>query len=96
MSPTLADASAAADDDDMQVGAMVDGAYSTGDAGAGGGALDSLIWHPSDTAVKPIVANRRIERLPEPRYDPKALPFTAMALQVRKAGCWGICCSASI
>ncbi len=25
--------------------------------------LDDLIWHPSDTAVKPIVANRRIGRV---------------------------------
>ncbi len=47
------------------------------------GTVEALIWHPSDSAVKPIVANRRIERLPEPRYDPKALSFTPMSLQVR-------------
>eukprot|EP00955_Chlamydomonas_euryale_P023544 248985-Chlamydomonas_euryale.AAC.1 len=40
------------------------------------------MWHPSDTAVKPIVANRRIERLPEPKFDAKALPFPALSLQV--------------
>ena len=45
-------------------------------------ALETLVWHPSDAAVKPIVANRRIERLPEPRYDPRALPFQPMSLQV--------------
>mmetsp|Transcript_37117 Transcript_37117/g.82576 ORF Transcript_37117/g.82576 Transcript_37117/m.82576 type:complete len:1288 (+) Transcript_37117:271-4134(+) len=43
--------------------------------------VEKLIWHPSDTAVKPIVANRRIERLPEPRFDAKSLPFPAMSLQ---------------
>jgi len=46
-------------------------------------ALESLVWHASDAAVKPIVANRRIERLPEPKFDAKALPFPAMSLQVR-------------
>ncbi|KAF5840559.1 hypothetical protein DUNSADRAFT_16357 [Dunaliella salina] len=44
-------------------------------------ALESLVWHASDAAVKPIVANRRIERLPEPKFDAKALPFPAMSLQ---------------
>ena len=34
-----------------------------------------LIWHASDSSVKPIVANRRIERLPEPKWDAEALPF---------------------
>lgn len=45
-------------------------------------ALEGLVWHASDAAVKPIVANRRIERLPEPKFEPKALPFPAMSLQV--------------
>ena len=45
-------------------------------------ALDALVWHASDAAVKPIVANRRIERLPEPKFEPKALQFPAMSLQV--------------
>lgn len=53
----------------------------TGIVMADGMSIDNLIWHASDTAVKPIVANRRIERLPEPRYDPRGLPFTAMSLQ---------------
>eukprot|EP00878_Enallax_costatus_P020942 GHUV01022155.1.p1 GENE.GHUV01022155.1~~GHUV01022155.1.p1 ORF type:complete len:723 (+),score=230.98 GHUV01022155.1:2317-4485(+) len=44
-------------------------------------AVLQLIWHPSDSAVKPIVANRRIERLPEVQYDPKALPFEPLNLQ---------------
>lgn len=42
--------------------------------------VELLIWHASDTAVKPIVANRRIERLPEPKYDAKALTFPALSL----------------
>jgi hypothetical protein len=41
----------------------------------------SLIWHPSDSAVKPIVANRRIERLAEPAWDAAALPFAPLTLQ---------------
>ncbi|KAL3147840.1 hypothetical protein ABBQ32_002563 [Trebouxia sp. C0010 RCD-2024] len=40
-----------------------------------------LIWHASDSSVKPIVANRRIERLPEPKWDAQALPFRPLALQ---------------
>ena len=40
--------------------------------------LASLVWHASDLAVKPIVANRRIERLPEPRWDPRAIPFAIL------------------
>eukprot|EP00198_Chlamydomonas_reinhardtii_P009635 XP_001698972.1 predicted protein [Chlamydomonas reinhardtii] len=42
--------------------------------------LEELIWHPSDTAVKPIVANRRIERLPDPRFDAASLPFKPWSL----------------
>ncbi|PNH11471.1 Serine/threonine-protein kinase ULK4 [Tetrabaena socialis] len=42
--------------------------------------MEELIWHTSDTAVKPIVANRRIERLPEPRYDAASLPFKPWSL----------------
>ncbi|KAK9856467.1 hypothetical protein WJX84_005420 [Apatococcus fuscideae] len=43
--------------------------------------LASLVWHASDLAVKPIVANRRIERLPEPRWDPRAIPFAILTMQ---------------
>ncbi len=50
--------------------------------GAGTSTMDALIWHASDSAVKPIVANRRIERLPELKWDAKALPFAPMSLQV--------------
>ncbi|GLC54130.1 hypothetical protein PLESTB_000827100 [Pleodorina starrii] len=42
--------------------------------------LEDLIWHASDTAVKPIVANRRIERLPEPRYDATGWTFKPLTL----------------
>lgn len=44
-------------------------------------AVLQLIWHPSDSAVKPIVANRRIERLPEVQYDGNSLPFEPLNLQ---------------
>eukprot|EP00798_Chlamydomonas_sp_ICE-L_P014436 gene14436-20443_t len=64
-------------DDDMEVVGPSIGAG----ADQGAGSIEALIWHLSDTAVKPIVANRRIERLPEPRFDAKALPFTAMTLE---------------
>lgn len=32
------------------------------------------MWHPSDSLVRPIVGNSRIERIPEPSWDPTALP----------------------
>uniref|UniRef100_A0A7S0S6G9 Protein kinase domain-containing protein n=1 Tax=Chlamydomonas leiostraca TaxID=1034604 RepID=A0A7S0S6G9_9CHLO len=57
-------------EDDMETGIKV----------TDGQALEGLIWHSSDSAVKPIVANRRIERLPEPRYEAKSLPFTPLSL----------------
>ena len=44
--------------------------------------LQELLWHSgSDSSVKPIVLNKRIEKQAEPRYEPKALPFAA---QVRE------------
>lgn len=42
--------------------------------------LESLVWHASDVMVKPIVGNRRIERLPELRFDSTSLPFPALTL----------------
>jgi serine/threonine-protein kinase ULK4 len=51
--------------------------------GQDSGAIEALIWHASDSTVKPIVANRRIERLPEPRYEARGLPFTPLSLTVR-------------
>jgi serine/threonine-protein kinase ULK4 len=41
-------------------------------------AVEDLIWHPSDSAVKPIVGNRRIERVAEPRWEARSLSFPAM------------------
>lgn len=52
-----------------------------GSKAAGSQGVEGLVWHSSDAAVKPIVANRRIERLPEPRFEPKGLPFTPLSLQ---------------
>ena len=48
-----------------------------------------LIWHASDSSVKPIVANRRIERLPEPKWDAQALPFKPLVgpCQLVHTGC---------
>ena len=43
--------------------------------------LDDVVWHASDMVVKPIVGNRRIERVPEPRWDPGQEPV-------------GVCCKA--
>ena len=53
-----------------------------------------LIWHASDSSVKPIVANRRIERLPEPKWDAHALPFKPLVgpcqtLQTGRFCPWG-------
>ncbi|PNW72926.1 hypothetical protein CHLRE_14g612000v5 [Chlamydomonas reinhardtii] len=71
---TAAAAGASAMDDDLLVetGPMVTDRDSA--------SLEELIWHPSDTAVKPIVANRRIERLPDPRFDAASLPFKPWSL----------------
>ena len=44
-------------------------------SGLAGPSAASLIWHATDSSVKPIVSNRRIERLPEPQWDPRLLPF---------------------
>ena len=38
-------------------------------------AVAEALWHPSDSMVKPIVHNRRIEPIPEVRVDVAALPF---------------------
>ena len=42
--------------------------------------LASLADHPSDSQVKPIVLNRRIEVTPEPHFDASALPFEALTV----------------
>ncbi len=44
--------------------------------------ITALIWHGSDLAIKPIMANRRIERLPEPRWDPRSIPFATLVMQM--------------
>jgi len=46
-----------------------------------GPSVEELIWHSTDSAVKPIVGNRKIERVPEPRWEARSLPFAAMSLQ---------------
>jgi len=50
-------------------------------------AVEDLIWHASDSAVKPIVGNRRIERVAEPRWEARSLSFPAMSLQEMLAAC---------
>ena len=42
--------------------------------------VEELLWHRSDQAVKPIVHNRRIEKVAEPTYARRLLPFRASAL----------------
>ena len=53
------------------------------DAELGSGALDPLgnVFHASDLSVRPIVGNRRIEKIMDPRYDRQGLPFTPLTLQ---------------
>ena len=50
------------------------------DAGAALESIASLMHHATDSAIKPIVLNRRIEVLPEPMYDPAGLPFPALTV----------------
>jgi len=38
--------------------------------------IEQLIIHNSDTAVKPIVGNKEIERIPEQTYNKSHLQFT--------------------
>lgn len=54
-------------------GAARDGAG--GEGGGGCAPLESLIWHASDGVVLPIMANRRIEKLAQPQWDARSLPF---------------------
>ena len=58
-------------------------------SGTPGPSVYELIWHASDSSVKPIVANRRIERLPEPKWDAEALPFKPLVgpCQLLHTGC---------
>ena len=53
------------------------------DAELGPGVLDPLssVFHASDLSVRPIVGNRRIEKIMDPRYDRQSLPFTPLTLQ---------------
>ena len=41
---------------------------------------EDVIWHASDAVVKPIVGNRRVERILDPKWEAGALPFRAMTL----------------
>ncbi len=78
------------------LGGLEPGAGGGGAGGAAQPSVEALVWHTSDSAVKPIVANRRIEKLPEPKFDIKALPFAPMSLQVGTWHAWGggACCAA--
>ncbi|GAQ82018.1 Serine-threonine protein kinase FUSED [Klebsormidium nitens] len=42
-------------------------------------AQSQLLWHQLDLAVKPIVLNRRIEKVQEPTFDPRALPVEPLS-----------------
>ncbi len=54
---------------------MVAGAEGSGQPDS----LESLIWHPTDATMKPIVGNKRIERPLESAYAPSLLPFKPLA-----------------
>mmetsp|Transcript_73167 Transcript_73167/g.128920 ORF Transcript_73167/g.128920 Transcript_73167/m.128920 type:complete len:1302 (-) Transcript_73167:67-3972(-) len=41
---------------------------------------EQLLFHLSDTYVKPIMMNNRIEKIPEPKFNPEELPFPAHPL----------------
>ena len=43
-------------------------------------AAAALMNHPTDSQVKPIVLNRRIEVVPEPHFDAAALPFEPLTI----------------
>uniref|UniRef100_A0A7I4CYJ5 Protein kinase domain-containing protein n=1 Tax=Physcomitrium patens TaxID=3218 RepID=A0A7I4CYJ5_PHYPA len=36
--------------------------------------LSQALWHPSDLSVRPIMLNRRIEKVPESNFDSRLLP----------------------
>jgi hypothetical protein len=59
----------------------VDGGELCGELTPEEASIEALMWHPSDAGVKPIVANRRIERLPEPRWEARTLGFPALTLE---------------
>ncbi|GJP67465.1 hypothetical protein CLOP_g24285 [Closterium sp. NIES-67] len=65
-------------------GRASEGAAAPAAAAAAGGGEKSLsavdvMWHASDLAVKPIVLNRRIEKLPEPSFDARHLPMDPLS-----------------
>lgn len=47
--------------------------------------VEELLWHRSDMTVKPIVQNRRIERVAEPTFDRRLLPFRPATLDAMLA-----------
>ena len=44
------------------------------------GDVDSLLFHATDTHVKPIMCNTRVEKLPEVKYDASTLNFPTHSL----------------
>eukprot|EP01083_Nonionella_stella_P279347 950321_1 len=40
-----------------------------------------LIFHSSDTNIKPIIDNPKIEKIPRPKYDARRLPFNALSAE---------------
>ncbi|CAI5516946.1 unnamed protein product [Closterium sp. Naga37s-1] len=66
-------------------GRAAEGPAAAGGAGAAAAEAEKalsavdVMWHASDVAVKPIVLNRRIEKLPEPAFDARHLPMDPLA-----------------
>lgn len=56
----------------------IDGRGEEGAAGAMPPLTEQLLWQPCDAVVRPIVSNRRIERLPELRWEASMLPFAPL------------------
>ncbi|CUG87382.1 protein kinase, putative [Bodo saltans] len=46
--------------------------------------MESLIIHPSDAHIRPLVTNARIEKYVEQRFEPATLGFTSMTLSALK------------
>ncbi|PRW59606.1 kinase [Chlorella sorokiniana] len=47
----------------------------SGGSSGGGVNLEALVYHPTDSVMKPIVGNKRIERPLESLFNPSLLPF---------------------
>eukprot|EP01025_Chloroclados_australasicus_P038646 TRINITY_DN398_c1_g1_i10.p1 TRINITY_DN398_c1_g1~~TRINITY_DN398_c1_g1_i10.p1 ORF type:complete len:1216 (-),score=117.54 TRINITY_DN398_c1_g1_i10:293-3940(-) len=47
--------------------------------------IRDLIFHKSDSQIRPIVGNKRIEKVPDPRWNDKELPFKSLSVEQLRA-----------